>query len=173
LELIVNSVRYGASLIFYSIPTAQEASNLKYVKPKDASWNFPTEPETPTLSFNQAFANLIRFTFGSFRKEPETKKIQFESTQTPKISPVDSLILTCNLVNSKYSIPSNVLFTIPISSSLGSLINVNISSIVYNDILAQNFSHLEITVFDQLFNPVVLNDTEVTLALVIKEGVGK
>jgi hypothetical protein len=173
LELIVNSVRYGSSLIFYEIPTSEEASNLKYVKPAGATWEFPSEAETPTLSFQQGFGNLIGFTFGTYPKEPSSKKIEFLSTQTPKISPVDSLILTCNLVNSKYSIPSNVLFSIPISSSLGSLINVNISSIVYNDVLAQNFSHLEITIFDQLFNPIVLNDTEVTLALVIKEGESK
>jgi hypothetical protein len=173
LELIVNSVRYGSSLIFYKIPTAEEASNLKYVKPAGATWDFPSEAKTPTLSFGQSFGNLIGFTFGRYPKIPSSEKIEFLNTQTPKISPVDSLILTCNLVNSKYSIPSNVLFSIPISSSLGSLINVNISSIVFNDILSQNFSHLEITFFDQLFNPVVLNDTEVTIALVIKEGLGK
>jgi hypothetical protein len=63
LELIVNSVRYGSSLIFYSIPTAEEASDLKYVKPTGATWDFPSESESPTLSFNQGFGNLIGFTF--------------------------------------------------------------------------------------------------------------
>jgi hypothetical protein len=170
LELAINSIRYSTSLNFYAIPTASQASALGYIKPSGATWNFPTEPVTPTLTFSQAFGNLIGQTFGTYPPTATSTNIQFLSTSTPKISPVDSLILTCNLVNSKYSIPSNVLFTVPISSSLGSLINVNISSIVFNDILAQNFSSLEITIFDQLFNPVVLLDTEVTLTLVIQEG---
>jgi hypothetical protein len=59
---------------------------------------------------------------------------------------------------------------VPISSSLGSLINVNISSVIFNDILPQNFSNLEITIYDQLFNPVELLDKEMTLTLVIEEG---
>jgi hypothetical protein len=46
---------------------------------------------------------------------------------------------------------------------------VNISTIVFNDILPQNFSSLEITIFDQLFNPVILLDKEMTLTLVINE----
>jgi hypothetical protein len=169
-ELSINSVRYSTQLNFYVIPTASQASALGYIKPSGATWNFPAEKVTPTLSFQQAFGNLIGQTFGTYPQTPSSNNIQFLSSQTPKISPVDSLILTCNLVNSKYSIPSNVLFTVPISSTLGSLINVNISSIVFNDILAQNFSSLEITIFDQLFNPVVLLDTEVTITLVIMEG---
>jgi hypothetical protein len=50
------------------------------------------------------------------------------------------------------------------------LINIPISTIVYNDILPQNFSSLEITIFYQLFNPVVLLDKEMTLTLIIQDG---
>jgi hypothetical protein len=170
LELAINSIRYSTSLNLYAIPTASQASALGYIKPSGATWDYPTEPVCPSLTFSQAFGNLIGLTFGTYPQTASSTNIQFLSTQTPKISPVDSLILTCNLVNSKYSIPSNVLFTVPISSSLGSLINVNISSIIFNDILPQNFSSLEITIFDQLFNPVILLDTEVTITLVIQEG---
>ena len=72
-------------------------------------------------------------------------------------------------MNSKYSIPNNILYTIPIASSLGSIIQFNPSSIVYNNVIAQAFSTLEITIYDQLFNPVVLLDKEMTLSLVISE----
>jgi hypothetical protein len=169
-EIVINSIRYSTSLNFYAIPTAAEASNLGYVKPAGASCNFPDSPECPILSFNQQFGNLLGQTFGSYLPSDRSTNIQYLSIQTPVISPVDSLILTCNLISSKYSIPSNILFTIPISSSLGSLIRTNISSIVYNDVLPQHFSSLEITVYDQLFNSVILLDKELTLTLVIREG---
>ena len=169
IELVINSIRYSTSLNLYVIPTDAQASSLGYTKPSNATWSYPIEAQTPSFTFGQQFGNLIGQTFGTYGKNQYTN-IQYLSTQTPVISPVDSLILTCNLINSKYSIPSNILFTVPISSALGSLIQVNISSIVLNDILPQNFSSISITIYDQLFNAVELQDTEMTLTLIVEEG---
>jgi hypothetical protein len=169
-ELVVNSIRYSTSLNFYSIPTDAQATSLGYTKPANATWTYPVSPQTPSLSFGQPFGNLIGFTFGTYPPTVQSTNVQYLSTSTPVISPVDSLILTCNLINSKYSVPNNILFTVPITTALGTIIQVPISSIVFNDILPQNFSTLEITIFDQLFNPVVLLDKELTLTLVIQEG---
>jgi hypothetical protein len=169
-ELVVNSIRYATSLNFYQIPTDAEATSLGYSKPSNATWSYPASPQTPSLTFGQPFANLLGFTFGTFPPTLQSTNIQYLSTSTPVISPVDSLILTCNLVNSKYSVPNNILFSVAITTALGTIIQPSISSIVFNDILPQNFSTLEITIFDQLFNPVVLLDKELTLTLVIQEG---
>jgi hypothetical protein len=169
-ELVVNSIRYSTSLNFYAIPTDAQATSLGYTKPANATWTYPVSPQTPSLSFGQPFGNLIGFTFGTYPPTVQSTNVQYLSTSTPVISPVDSLILTCNLINSKYSVPNNILFTVPITTALGTIIQVGISSIVFNDILPQNFSTLEITIFDQLFNPVILLDKELTLTLVIQEG---
>ena len=168
IELVINSIRYSTSLNLYVIPTDAQATSSKYTKPLNATWSYPESPQTPSFTFGQQFGNLIGQTFGTYGKNQYTN-IQYLSTQTPVISPVDSLILTCNLINSKYTVQSNILFTVPISSALGSLIQVNISSIVFNEILLQNFSSISITIFDQLFNPVELQDTEMTLTLIIEE----
>jgi hypothetical protein len=168
-EIVVNSIRYSTSLNFYAIPTSAEATTKGYVKPTNATWNFPATPQCPSLTFNQPFANLIGYTFGTFPPTLQSTNIQYLSTQTPVISPVDSLIFTCNLVSSKYSIPSDVFYSVPISASLGSLILFNNTSLVYNDIIPQHFSSLIITVYDQLFLPVVLLDKELTLTLSISE----
>jgi hypothetical protein len=170
-ELVVNSIRYATSLNFYGTPTDAEATSLGYVKPSNATWSYPVSPQTPSLKFDQPFGNLIGQTFGRYPlASPQSTNIQILSTQTPVISPVDSLILTCNLISSKYSVPNNILFTVPITVSVGSIIQVPISSIVFNDILPQNFSSLEITIYDQLFNSVELLDKELTLTLVIQEA---
>jgi hypothetical protein len=170
-ELIINSIKYATSLNFYAIPTDAEATALGYTKPVNATWSYPVSPTTPSLTFGQPFGNLIGQTFGKYPlASPQSTNIQILSTQTPVISPVDSLILTCNLINSKYSIPNNVLFSVPITTAIGTIINVGISQIVYNDILPQFFGTLEITIFDQLFNKVELLDKELLLTLVIQEG---
>jgi hypothetical protein len=168
-ELAINSIRYSTSLNLYAIPTESSAISSGYVKPSNATWSYPSTAETPTLKFEQPFGNIIGQTFGTYPSSPSSSNIQFLSTQTPVLSPVDSLILCCNLISSNYSIPSNVFFTVPLSSSLGTLITVPISSVIFNDIQPQHFSTLEITIFDQLFNPVILLDKELTLSLVIQE----
>ena len=169
-ELVINSIRYATSLNFYAIPTDAQATALSYTKPSNATWSYPVSPQTPSLTFGQPFGNLIGQTFGRYPPILQSSNVQYISTSTPKISPSDSLILTCNLVNSKYSVPNNILFSVAITTALGTIIQPSISSIVFNDILPQNFSTLEITIFDQLFNPVVLLDKELTLTLVIQEG---
>jgi hypothetical protein len=148
-ELVINSIRYATSLNFYAIPTDAQAINLKYSKPSNATWSYPVSPTTPSLTFGQSFGNLIGQTFGKYPPITQSSNIQYLSTSTPVISPVDSLILTCNLVNSKYSVSNNILFSVAITTALGTIIQPSISSIVFNDILPQNFSTLEITIFDQ------------------------
>ena len=169
IELAINSVRYATSLNFYTVPTSSQAVALGYSQPANATWVYPASPQTPTLTISQIFANLIGQTFGTY-PAVRTANIQLLSTQTPVISPSDSLIFCCNLVSSKYSIPSNILYTVPISASVGSMILFNNASLVYNSIIPQNFSTLEITVYNQLFEPVVLLDKEMTLTLSIIDG---
>jgi hypothetical protein len=60
-----------------------------------------------------------------------------------------------------------VFFTLPLSSSVGSLIAFNNSTLVYNSISPQMYSTLEITFYSQLFEPVFLLDRELTLQLSI------
>jgi hypothetical protein len=168
-EIVVNSIRYSTSLNFYAIPTEAEATAKGYVKSTNATWNFPASSQCPSLTFNQPFANLLGYTFGTFPPTLQSTNTQILSSQTPVISPVDSLIFTCNLVSSKYSIPSDVFYSVPISASLGSLILFNNTSLVYNDIIPQHFSSLIITIYDQLFQKVELLDKELTLTLSISE----
>jgi hypothetical protein len=169
LEIVINSIRYSTSLNFYAIPTSAEATQKGYVKPASATWEFPVGSQCPSLTFNQPFANLLGFTFGTYPATLQSTNIQLLSTQTPVISPVDSSIFTCNLMSSKYSIPSDVFYSVPISASLGNLILFNNTSLVYNDIIPQHFSSVIITIYDQLFLPVVLLDKELTLTLSISE----
>jgi hypothetical protein len=91
-ELVVNSIRYSTSLNFYAIPTDAQATSLGYTKPANATWTYPVSPQTPSLSFGQPFGNLIGFTFGMYPPTVQSTNVQYLSTSTPVISPVDSLI---------------------------------------------------------------------------------
>lgn len=171
-EFLVNISRYATQLNVFAIPTQTQATNLRYTKPAGATWNFPVSPQlpqTPQLSFNQNFGNLIGLNFGTYPPTVSSTNVEYVSTFTPVINPINSIIFCCNLVSSKYSIPNNILYTLPIGNDLGTLIYTNPSSVVYNDIKAQSFSTIEITLFDQDFRPIIILDPEMTLTLSIND----
>ena len=169
-ELVMNSVRYSVQLNLYALPTSTQASTLGYSLPPTANWTFPTIATTPQLNIvSQTFGNLIGLNFGTYPVMTQTTTQSFLSTTTPIISPVNSYIMTCNLLNSKYSIPNTTFFSLPLSGSLGTLITSNVSSIVYNMINPQSYNEIVITFFDQYFNALILHDFDCTITLAIKE----
>ena len=169
-ELVMNSVRYSVQLNLYAIPTSAQALILGYTLPPTANWTFPTIATTPQLNIlSQTFGNLIGLNFGIYPVTVQTTTQSYLSTTTPIISPVNSYIMTCNLLNSKYSIPNTTFFSLPLSGSLGTLISSNVSSIVYNMINPQSYNEIVITFFDQYFNALILHDFDCTITLAIKE----
>lgn len=166
-ELVINSVRYSVSMNFYTIPTDAQITASNFTKPPNATWTNGT-PSTPTLSFGQIFGNLLGFTFGTY-PAVKTSNIQLLSNQTPVISPSDSIIFCCNLINSRYSIPNNILHSLPLTGSIGTMIIQSLNP-VYINVSPQIYSEITITLYDQLFQPLVLIDKEMTLTLSIMDG---
>lgn len=132
-ELVINSTVYGAELRTYILPDTTEAGTLGYTKPSGASWDFHASADTtpqvviPTSSFGELFG----FIAGTFPATPQTTSQYIASTITPQISPVNSLILTCNLINSELSNPVNVFYSMPLNSAYGSLVMQHVWIVVY------------------------------------------
>ena len=171
IEIQQNAPRYSLQLNLYYLPTSANATTLGYSKPSGASWSFPSGNYCPQVVVSQGFGSLLGLSSGTYPStSTTTSNQQFISTTTPVISPIDSYILTCNLINSPYTIPSNAFFTIPLNASLGQLVTVNPSQIVFNTIAPNVYSNITIMLYDQLFNPLVLNDKEMTLSLCLLES---
>jgi len=108
-EIVQNAVRYALQLNCYAIPTAAQATALGYVLPAGATWSLPSATAaTPLVSFNAVFGALIGQPAGTFPSVAQATNYSIISTITPIISPVNSYILTCSMINSNLSIPSDV-----------------------------------------------------------------
>ena len=168
-EIVQNAVRYGVQLNSYYLPTSAQATTLGYTQPSGATWSYPVTNKTPQLTFNDTFGNLIGFLGQTYPATVQSTNQSIVSTKTPNISPVDSYIITCNMINSKYSIPCNVLFSLPLSGSIGTLIVHNHPEIVYSDIAPNIYSNVVIQFYDQLFNKLDIKDKELVLTLAIND----
>jgi hypothetical protein len=169
-EIVQNAVRYSIQLNSYYIPTQTNATSLGYTQPTGSTWSFPSSNQTPQLTFNGSFGNLIGMSGQTFPSSIQATNQSQISTQTPIISPVNSYILTCNLINSKYSIPSNTFFSLPLNGSLGQLISYVAPSVVYSDIAPNTYSNIVISFYDQLFNKLQMNDNEVVMTIAIDDS---
>lgn len=172
-EIVQNAVRYSLQLNCYAIPTVAQATALGYALPAGASWSLPATAATPLVSFNAVFGALIGQPQGTFPTVAQATNYSIISTITPIISPVNSYILTCSLINSNLSIPSDVFYTIPLSAALGGLVSANPSQFTFNNIADNVYNNFTIKFYDQLFNKLQMNDIEIVLALVIREPTEK
>lgn len=170
-EFQINAVRYAVSTNLYPIPTAAQATTLGYTIPSGATWTFPAAAACPQFTISTGFGALIGLSAGNYPSSAtSTTAVQQISNITPNINPVNSYVLTCNLVNSNVSIPPTILFSIPINAGIGEQLNFNPSQIVFNRIAPNVYSFIRIQVLDQLLNPTPLNDTNLVLILAIDDG---
>ena len=166
-ELVINSTVYGSELRTYILPDTTEAGVLGYTKPAGASWSFHASADaTPQLIIDtDAFGSLFGMEAGTFPATPQTTSQYIASTVTPQISPVNSLILTCNLIQSELSNPSNIFYSMPLNSAYGSLMSTANTTKSDLPIFEGSYKNIVIEVLDQLYNRVKLNDFEVLIKL--------
>jgi hypothetical protein len=120
------------------------------------------------VSITSYFGALIGFSSGDYPIIPFSTSQSFVSTITPVISPINSYIFACNLINNPYGTLSDHLGTVALSSSLGSIVQYKAPAIIPNEIFSGVYQYILITLYDQNYNFLQINDNEfnITLALI-------
>ena len=187
--------QYCNQIISITIPTISNIVNLlgaNYVNSNGlngtVSWSggYPTSGNQcaylviPTTNINTTtIGNLLGFVSGSYpslnSSIPSTTLTQTINGNSLQSNPpfpslgsfVNGVIVRCNLVENNVSMPSDVLDNFPITSTFGS--NINYLPISNNamKLIAGKHSSLIITFNDQNFNPLLMNDSNVLISLMI------
>ena len=165
LELAVNPTYYGVQLNSYPIPTSLP---MGWTNP--AGLTFPPVDTTPqmTISGNNNFGKLIGFRAGVYPSLVQNTNYSVLSTLTPQITPVNSLILSCTLLNNNYSIPNTLLYSFnPAGTQFGGLITIQVPQFAFVDIVDGSFTDFTIQFFDQNLNRIFIQDSNIVVLLVI------
>jgi hypothetical protein len=160
-------VLYKIGLNLYAIPTSSQATSLGYTIPSTALWTAPTTAETPVVTINSSFGSLIGLPSGSYPSVALSTSQNFTSTKTPVISPINSYIFACNLINNPYGTLSEHLATVALTAGLGEIVQYNPPAIIPNEISGGIYTSIIITLYDQNYNLLPINDSDfnITLAL--------
>lgn len=168
-ELLTDSNKYKAMIIVSPLPTAGEASAAGLTIPVGATWTLSTN-KCPQVVMNTEFGKLVGFNAGTILPTVNTIKSTVLSDKTPVISPVSSLTMTCNLIESPYDNPSSTLKVLPITVAFGDMQTFSNNTDLYYQIPRQSYTNIIIEFLDNLNDPVRLKDPEISVQLAIKRN---
>jgi len=120
------------------------------------------------ISSTNNFYEIIGFNSGIYPTSPTTSSYNVIGSLTPNTTPVNSLIILCDLITNNVSAQSNILDTMSITSTLGSNINYNPNFEKWVSLNAGKYTNFLLTLVDQNFNTVEIKDLNMLISLIIE-----
>lgn len=167
LEFLVNTSRYAVQINSYPLDTTIQSTN-GYILPSGATWSVPA---TSTLSqFNvntTGFGEVLGYEIGSYpTSQVGSSTVSFLSSKAPQITPYSSILVSCNLVNNRAVIPSNILTSYtPLGTSIGSLFTFEPNYLQFADVEDGQYTQLVLEFRDQLSRSIVIRDPNMLITL--------
>ena len=165
LELVENPTYYAIQLNCYPFPTALPGG---FTNPN--ALTFPVTASTAQFVIQaNAFQNIIGFTASTIPAVIQATTYSELSSFTPQVSTVQSLIVTSNLLNNRYSNPNTLLYSFSAgATSFGALINSSPNEFFFVPIQDGQYPYIEVTFLDQSYKRVNINDTNLIIQLLIE-----
>ena len=170
ITLSTNSTYYAVQITCTPIPAALPSG---WVNPANVFYNTITPSgHVPQLIIP---ATNIQSFFGlpaAMYPLASNTTTQFNqlSTYTPQVTPVSSIIVRCNLCNNNLTNPPDALYTFtPKDTAFGSNIVDSASSLVFVSVNPGWYQELRITLTDQNYTTLFLNDSNICMQLVIMD----
>ena len=165
LEILTNPTYYSVQVNCYPFPTSLPSG---WTNP--GGLTFPATASTPQLivSSTNNFGSVIGFAAGTYPSAVASTTQSFLSTLTPQVSPVESLILTCNLLNNRYNVPNTILYSFsPAGVSFGNIIQSSPNYAAWIPIQEGSYSNISVSFVDQNYGPIQINDPNLVVQLLI------
>jgi len=125
---------------------------------------------TPQIVFTTN-NNMLGFSSGVYPSSPSTLiSLNFLSNIVPVATTVNSIVVRCNLVKNDCTLPTDILDTFYINAKFGSNITYQPSYEKWVDLASGRYESLVITLVDQNLNTIYMNDSNITISLLIDQG---
>jgi hypothetical protein len=159
LSLAVNPVYYRVTLTATQVPSVLPVG-----------WTNPTaitlNDLCPQLQVADVlFGALIGFSVGTY-PAAQTTTTSLNGDLVPNVTVYSSISIETNMVNNKIQNNRTIFNFVP-TGSFGNYITVEPRSPVKFDVIARNYTTIEVEFRDQLGAPLIMNDKDVTVALLL------
>ena len=167
IEFVENSSSYSIQFNSYPIPTALPAG---WSAP--AGWpGYPAIASTPQITIPSTnIRYILGFNAGTYPTVVQATNYSKISDFTPQFSPVQSVLVSCSLVNNSLAVPSNILFSFaPTDTTFGSIISPAITYPIWNEITPGTYPNFQVQFLDQSYQALPIRDTNLVLCLSIRK----
>lgn len=185
-EFLLNPTRYAVQVNTYYVPTSAQAIVLGYTAPAGFA-GFPTVSYNPIITFPAFFNNIVGFSAGyatpdntanayvppagqTLITKNNNGTISCLSTQAPNVQPNSSIYFSLSNINNPYSSPSSIIYALVPTGGVGTLIAERPPQFAWNKLIDGTYNELRLQFLGTNFQPIQINDPQMTIMLVIKEG---
>jgi hypothetical protein len=175
IQLFTDPIFYANQILEFVVPTSLGPGQI--IPP--LFWGFPNVAITPQFIINNSgFGDILGFSGSASAPGyypptgPALNIADYSvlSNITPNASPVNSLIMTLNIVNNPVVMPSNILDSCPINSNFGDNINYSPPFEKWIGLSKGKYATINLTILDQNFNNIAFNDSNVLITLLIRKN---
>lgn len=194
IQIVTNTTFYSNQIIVNPVPTALPSgyllpstvvngftysgfnSNPTTAGPNGSINSFyPSSKITPQLIVPEyvkifGLGSIIGFLGGTYPPTPQSMSYNVLSNCTPNATPVNSIVVRSDIVNNRCAMPSDILDTFSINASFGSNITYTPPYEKWISIQPGTYASLSIVFEDQNFFALQANDSNVLIALLLRQG---
>jgi len=172
-QVYSNATYYTNTIVLSLVPTSLPTG---YSLPPTGFWSgsgngLPTTASTPsfTLASSGSINTILGFKTGTYTSSTSSSQ-SINGTITPVGSTVNALVARCNLLSNNIAMPSDILDTVPITStSFGSNLTYNPPFQKWIDIRDGAYNSMTITFQDQNLNTLYALDSNISMSLLIRQ----
>ena len=167
LTMTYNVTYYAVQIVCYNVPTSLPTG---WTNP--SGMVFPTSTKTPQIIVTNTdqFGTVIGFTAGTYPTVPSITTVTFLSNTIPDGSPVNSLIMRCNLVDNNVAMPSDIVDSININATFGANITYQPNFPKWVKLKAGKYTYMNVQLVDQNNRSIVAKDNNVLITLLLQLG---
>lgn len=155
-----NTSKYGIQFDSFPISLSSGGSNPNGLT---LSGNIPL-----LIINNNNFQNIVGFSSGTFPSVTQTGTYSKISDITPNLTPVNSVIINCNLVKNSVSNSPNAFTSFTPNSEFGSQLIYSPNFPNWVDCIAGFYTNIDLFFTDQNYNILRANDPNVCIEVVIR-----
>lgn len=178
IEFLTNSTYYSSEIRLstvsntYNFGFGDEPITDKVKTP--TGWVIPDTFKAPEIIIpsNNRFGELLGFKSGTISTPNENIQYQYSylnNNGSPNLEPTSSILITCNMIDNPYGVPSNILTSIAIPDTpFGSQISSVGTDDVFSKIKEGTYRSLSIDLYNQDFVPLKVIDPNLLIVLSLK-----
>jgi hypothetical protein len=174
-EMLVEPTRYAINLITYPVPTSLPVgwtAPLANVQTGAVAFvGFPTTTFNPVVTIPASFNLIVGYVagFATVVNTGVNTILSHFSSIAPQISPVSSLLVTCSNIDNRYSLPSNVIYSVIPDVNFGELLKITPNEYCWAQIIKGTQNQITVNFIGNNFSQVNILDPNMTIILVIRK----